>query len=213
MNLQYGETTTTNWFIAPKGSSSECQHYTTGTCFTLQQLYSHLKGNKHTSITLTFLPGDHLLTWKMSFSKAKEVILRSEWKHLPGIIRLQGKGMIEISKTRMLTIERLHIHGCKEDGAIHLTHTTATIQGAIFKNNTAKFGGALRAMNSKVHINNSTFKSNSAIQDGGAIHVSRTNMHISGCLFINNHAQNKSGGVCELLALLHLMAFTYQRVR
>ena len=195
VTLQYGETTTTNWFIAPKGSSSECQHYTTGTCFTLQQLYSHLEGNKHTNITLTFLPGDHLLTWKMSFSHKKEVILKSEWKHLPGIIRLQGKGMIEISKTRMLTIERLHIHGCKEDGAIHLTHTTATIRGVILTNNTAKFGGALTVIKSEININNSTFKSNSATQDGGAIQVSETNISLSGCSFINNHAYNRGGAI------------------
>ena len=198
VTLQYGETTTTNWFIAPKGSSSECQNYTTGTCFTLQQLYSHLKRNRHTNITLTFLPGDHLLTWKMSFSKAKEIILRSEWKHLPGIIRLQDKGMIEIRTTEMFVVEELHIHGCKERGAIYLTHTTVTIRGTIFTNNTAKFGGALRAIKSEIHINNSTFRRNSAIQDGGAIHVSRTNIHISGCSFINNHAQNQSGGAINV---------------
>ena len=103
--------------------------------------------------------------------------------------------MIEISKTRMLTIERLHIHGCKEDGAIHLTHTTATIRGVIFTNNTAKFGGALTVIKSEININNSTFKSNSATQDGGAIQVSETNVSLSGCSFINNHAHNRGGAI------------------
>ena len=195
VTLQYGETTTTNWFIAPKGSLSECQNYSTGTCFTMQQLFSHLKGNKHTSITLTFLPGDHLLTWKMSFSKAKEVILKSEQKQHPRIICSQGKGIIKISETEMFVVEGLHIHGCKEDGAIHLIHTTATIQRTIFTNNTAEFGGALKAQKSRVHITNSTFKGNSAAKDGGAIRSLNANLAISGCSFKNNSARREGGAI------------------
>ena len=195
VTLQYGETATTNWFIAPKGSSSECQNYTTGTCSTLQQLYTHLKGNKHTSITLTFLPGDHLLTWKMSFSKAKEVILKSEQKRHPRIICSQGKGWIEVNETEMFAVEGLHIHGCKELGAIHLTHTTAAILRTIFTNNTAEFGGALKALKSQVHITNSTFQGNSAAQDGGAIYSVNANLTISGCSFRNNSAQRVGGAI------------------
>ena len=96
VTLHYGESTTRQWFIVPKDSSSECKHYTTGTCSTLQQLSSQLKETKHTSITLTFLPGDHLLTWNMSISGAKEVILTSEQKYHPRITCLQDKGIIKI---------------------------------------------------------------------------------------------------------------------
>ena len=195
VTLQYGETTTTNWFIAPKGSLSECQNYTTGTCFTMQQLYSHLEENKHSSITLTFLPGDHLLTWNMSFSHKKKVILKSEQKQHPRIICSQGKGMIEINETEMFAVEGLHIHGCKEDGAIHLIHTRATIQKTIFTNNTAKFGGALKTLKSRVHITSSTFQENSAAKDGGAIYSLNTNLTISECSFKNNSAQHEGGAI------------------
>ena len=125
VTLLYGESTTKHWFIVPKGSSSECKHYTAGTRSTLQQLSNHFMGTKHTSITLTFLPGDHLLTWNMSISGAKEVILKSVQRHHPRIICLKDKGIIKISETKILTNERLHFHGCKGYGAIKLfTKTT-----------------------------------------------------------------------------------------
>ena len=53
-----------HWLIVPEGSSSDCQPYTTGICSTLTQLSSQLNGTG--DITLTFLPGEHLLTWNMS---------------------------------------------------------------------------------------------------------------------------------------------------
>ena len=95
----------------------------------------------------------------------------------------------------MFAVEGLHIHGCREDGAIHLIHTTATIQRTIFTNNTAKFGGALKAQKSRVHITNSNFQGNSATQDGGAIYSLNAKLTISGCSFRNNSAQHEGGAI------------------
>ena len=65
-----------HWLIVPEGSSSDCQPYTTRICSTLTQLSSQLNGTG--DITLTFLPGYHLLTWNLSLCDADNVTFNSK---------------------------------------------------------------------------------------------------------------------------------------
>ena len=80
-------------------------------------------------------------------------------------------------------------------GIVYTTSSNATISNTVFKNNAAKWGGAIYATKSSdatigiVNIINSTFESNSAnIGQGGALFVSGGECIIKESMFINNKA-------------------------
>ena len=144
------------WLIVPESSSSDCQPYTTGICSTLTQLSSQLNGTG--DITLTFFPGDRLLTWNMSLCGVDNVTFNSKQLRAddsPRIICLYKKEIITITRIKQFTIEGLEVHGC---GGIHLISTTAKISMSLFINNSAEFGGALYLSHSNVDIYSSIFQ-------------------------------------------------------
>ena len=57
-----------HYYIVPVNSTdSACQDYQNGTCFTLEQLaQSDLTSAGGTNLTLSFLPGEHLLTQSLA---------------------------------------------------------------------------------------------------------------------------------------------------
>ena len=201
--LLAGETTSRHYHIVPVNSTHLCQHYQAGSCLTLDQLSSRL--NETGDITLSFLPGDHLLTWDLNISGANNVTFSNENHSLspPRITCLEDMG-ISINHTSLFTMQGLMISGCrtiKKTSPFWVSKTRAArIYNCIFTNNSANTndpvtnsaGGALGVDTSVMNITNTSFVGNSAVA-GGAIYVSDSQLTITTCFIINNTAEKGAG--------------------
>ena len=195
--ILFGETTSEQHYrIVPVKSSHLCQQYPAGSCLTLDQLSSQL--NETGDITLSFLPGDHLLTWDLSISGANNVTFSSEnySLSLPRITCLEDKG-ISINHTSLFTMQGLAISGCKTltgKSPVHVNRTAARIHNCNFTNNSAaKYGGALLVSNSAINITDTSFVGNSGITNGGAVSGWNSQLTILRSSFINNTAEYGGG--------------------
>ena len=185
-----GVTTSQHYHIVPVNSTHHCQHYQAGSCLTLDQLSSQL--NETGDITLSFLPGDHLLTWDLSISGANNVTFSNENYSLspPRITCLEDKG-IAINHTRLFIMQGLVISGCrtqKRKSPVSVSKTATGIHNCNFTNNSASAmdgGGALRVTNGPINITNTSFVGNSAVY-GGAIYSWESPLIISRSFFDNN---------------------------
>ena len=196
--ILFGETTSKQHYrIVPVKSSHLCQQYPAGSCLTLDQLSSQL--NVTGDITLSFLPGDHLLTWDLSISGANNVTFSNENNSLspPRIHCLEDK-RIAINYTSLFTMQGLVISGCKTltgtESPVCVNRTAARIHNCNFTNNSAKVaGGALQVRNSPINITDTSFVSNFGPESGGAVDSWGSQLIIMRSSFINNTAKYGGG--------------------
>ena len=112
-----------------------------------------------------------------------------------------GKGVVNNQNNALLVIDNSEFYNnnmtlfSNSYGIVYTTSSNATISNTVFKNNAAKWGGAIYATKSSdatigiVNIINSTFESNSAnTGQGGALFVSGGECIVKESMFINNKA-------------------------
>ena len=205
-----GETTSQHYHIVPDSSTDLCQHYQAGSCLTLDQLSSQL--SETGDITLSFLPGDHLLAWDLSISGANNVTFSSEMPKnsshiLPRISCSEGKG-IRIENTKSFTMEWLTICECRGKliSPVLLSKTLSRIKNCIFINNSVAFnGGALSIKGDhqccSVIIESCSFYFNKALGSsaysgsGGALLLRYGSTSIVNTTFIGNTGALEGGAI------------------
>ena len=112
-----------------------------------------------------------------------------------------GKGVVNNQNDALLVIDNSEFYNndmtsfSNSYGIVYTTSANATISNTVFRNNAAKYGGAIYATKSSdatmgiVNIINSTFESNSAnTGQGGALFVSGGECIVKESMFINNKA-------------------------
>ena len=202
-----GEITSQHYHIVPDSSTDLCQHYQAGSCLTLDQLSSQL--SQTGDITLSFLPGYHLLTWDLSISGANNVTFSSEnFRLSPSRITcLQNVGIL-VHDTNLFTLQGLEIRGCRTQGVapIWLDATVANILHCLFTNNTVVdgSGGAVSIAGGHAFIDSCTFQFNKAMKlalnstgslNGGALELKVNLTTITNTIFINNSAERFGGAL------------------
>ena len=95
-----------HYYIVPVNSTnSACQGYQNGICLTLEQLaQSDLTSAGGTNLTLSFLPGEHLLTQSLAihnFTRVRMIGINES------VINFHGNLKIEIAKSDKLSIKNL----------------------------------------------------------------------------------------------------------
>ena len=204
--------------IVTADSTHFCQAYQAGSCLTLDQLSSQFNGTG--DITLSFLPGDHLLTWDLMISGANEVTFNNEQldnhlHSLPRITCLEGKNII-VKETKLFRMQGLVVHGCKGKygigGAIILDKTAAKIQNSFFKNNSIPdSGGALYILDSSYCVIEScVFQFNRVVAadgggiGGGALGFYNGTITITNTSFEENSAVTSGGALAVGLAKVNI---------
>ncbi len=198
-----------HYHIVPVDSTDSCHDYRNGTCFTLEQLVQTdlLSGGEN--LTLSFLPGDHVLTEQLFIRNFRHVHITS-LKKITAVVRFHSLRFGSITK---LIIEGLRFIGPQNshqgliiDGAHDVyinncyfvdfelhnqveVHTqTAIIESTLFMNNT---GQALHVEADHVNITNSEFTRN----DRGAVDIKSNNALINNTTFNYNSARSIGGAV------------------
>ena len=187
------------YHIVPNDSTSQCQNYSVGTCFTLAEFasnISHLDLSNH--LTLSFLPGEHLLTERLTITGALDIILTGQNSSNSSTIKCQGTSGFEFGDINSLKIEYLDFAGCgnvSSGGAISINRVDMfLVNGCHFINNHVTLDGGAILVNNTVAMNieESLFNNNSASalsnqSYGGAIRV------VNGSIFtINSTYKNNS---------------------
>ena len=95
-----------HYYIVPVNSTdSACQDYQNGTCFTLEQLaQSDLTSAGGTNLTLSFLPGEHLLPQSLAIHNFTYVQMIGTNE---SVVCFHGKLKIEVAKCDKLSIKNL----------------------------------------------------------------------------------------------------------
>ena len=207
-----------HYHIVPVDSTDDlCHDYRNGTCFTLKQLIQTDLLSGGDNLTLSLLPGDHVLTEQLLICNFSHVHLTSLNKS-KAAVRFHSNSEIRFVNTTGLNIERLgfvranvglqkfaqsllvdgahdvYIKDCyfKETHAIKIANIqTATIVSTLFMNN---IGRALHVEADDVYITNSEFTRN----DRKAVYIQSNNALINNTEFHYNSAW--SGGAVEVIS-------------
>ena len=199
-----------HYYIVADNSISQCKNYTTGTCFTLAELAPNINHlDEDNNLTLSFLPGEHLLTRRLTITGPKNIALTGKNTSNSSMyaIKCQGTSGFEFENIESLNIVYLEFTGCgnvTNGGAISITWAnTVFIRGCHFINNhvrgitSTSAGGAICAEKiMAMKIESSFFKNNSAIGNGlrygivsgGAISVSTGAIFSINSQYIKNRA-------------------------
>ena len=208
-----------HYHIVPVDSTDLCDGYGNGTCFTLEQLVQTDLLSDGDNLTLSFLPGDHVLTEQLLIRNFSHVQITGQ-NTSTTVVGFHSNGAIRFVSITKLNIERLgfvganvepqnshqgltiddsrdvYINDCYfsdfENHLVKITNTqTATIESTLFNNNT---GQALYVEADDVYITNSEFTRN----DGGAVDIESNNALINNTEFNYNSAEN--GGAVEVVS-------------
>ena len=193
-----------HYYIVPNDSTSQCQRYSASTCFTLAEFasnISHLDLSNH--LTLSFLPGEHLLTKRLTITGPQNITLTGQNTSNSSIIKCQGTSGFEFGDIQSLNIEYLEFTGCGNvsyGGAISInTVDMFLISGCHFVDNHATLeGGAILVKNTvTLNIEASVFNNNSASALGNKTYVGGAICVINGSIFTINsiYISNNSGYV------------------
>ena len=179
-----------HYHIVPNDSKSKCRSYHVGTCFTLAEFTnnsSHLA--QHNNLTLSFFPGEHLLTNRIIIAGPQNIVLNgqnSSNNNCTHTIKCQGTSGFEFGDIQILQIAYLKFTGCGNvlfGGAISINKSDRVlVKGCHFiDNHVTKEGGAIHVRNTEVmKIESSFFNHNSASK-----HISGRNAN-GGAISINN---------------------------
>lgn len=113
-------------------------------------------------------------------------------------------GAIRSASGAMMLVRRVQFIGNsaqEQGGAISSGTPGVTVVESLFEDNSAQFGGAIGGYD--IHVRDSVFSGNSALNDGGAINgefgCSCSWVEVSGSTFVDNSAGSKSfGGALNL---------------
>ena len=197
-----------HYHIVPNDSTSQCKNYSAGTCFTLAEFASnssYLVLSNH--LTLSFLPGEHLLTERLTLTGALNIILTGQNSSNSSTIKCQGTSGFEFGDINSLKIEYLDFAGCgnvSSGGAISINRVDMfLVNGCHFINNQVTFQGGAILVNNTVAMNieESLFNNNSASGLSnqsccGAIRVVNGSIFTINSTYMNNSAVNIGGAIC-----------------
>ena len=199
-----------HYYIVSDDSRSMCQSYPTGTCFTLAEFDKYFDPDN--DITLSFLPGEHLLTERLTIHFTQNITLvgQSSSNNL-STIKCQGTSGFEFKDVHGLKITDLKFTGCGNvflGGAVSISMVeNVLIRGCHFienhvkGNNLLHQGGAIYAENTvSMRIEGNIFQRNDAagsLGAGGAITVNGGSVSSSNNQYINNTSFN--GGAINVL--------------
>ena len=185
-----------HYHIVPNDSTSQCQSFTTATCFTLAEFAlntSHL--DLSNNLTLSFLPGEHSLTNRLAVTGPQNITLTGHNSSNSSTIKCQGTGGFQFGDIQSLNIEYLECTGCGNvsyGGAISINRVDMfLIKGCHFiDNHVTQEGGAVLVINTvTMNIEDSLFNNNSASGNaGGAICVVNGSIFTINSIYMNNSA-------------------------
>ena len=98
-----------HYHIVPVSFTGFCHGYQNGTCFTLEQLVQTDLLSGGDNLTLSFLPGNHVLTEQLLIRNFKHVHVTNQNKRAE--VRFHSNGAIRFVSTTELSIERLGFIG------------------------------------------------------------------------------------------------------
>ena len=211
-----------NYHIVPVDSTSLCYDYRNGTCFTLEQLAQTDLLSGGDNLTLSFLPGDHVLTEQLLIRNFSHVQITGHNKSTT-VVGFHSNGAIRFVSLTKLSIEHLGFVGVNvgppnsHQGVIIVGSHDVTINDCylmefgsnqlekthIAKTQTATIestlfmnntGQALHVEADDVYITNSEFTKNS----GGAVYIKSNNSLINNTGFNYNSTEN--GGAVEVVS-------------
>ena len=198
------------YHIIPNNSTSLCQRYPTGTCFTLAEFASNIKHlDQNKNLTLDFLLEEHVLTEQLTITTNHNNVTlngQNSSNSLP-TIKCQGTSGFEFRDIQSLSISHLEFTSCGnglQSGAIFISKANnVLISSCHFIDNHARVhnsqGSAIYAVSIvAMEIEGSLFVNNtvtygSFVKFGGTISVLGGNVASTGNHYINNSAYN--GGV------------------
>ena len=211
-----------HFYIVPNDSSSQCQNYSAGTCFTLAEFASNSSYLDQDNLTLSFLPGQHLLTRRLRIDGPQHISLTGgNSSNSLSTIKCHGTSGFEfgvIGVIQSLNIEYLEFTGCgnvSRGGAIYINRTdNVLIRGCHFTDNhvlgNRSRGGAIYTGNTTaMNIEESFFDNNYADAAihvrlvvplsisalGGAIFVNSGNIYSTSNQYTNNSAGYGGGAI------------------
>ncbi|XP_064389019.1 uncharacterized protein LOC135337056 [Halichondria panicea] len=205
--------------IVPVDSTDSCNEYRNGTCFTLEQFVQTDLLSGGDNLTLSFLPGDHVLTEQLLIRNFSHVQITGQ-NTSTTVVGFHSNGTTRFVSITKLNIDRLGFVGANvepqnshqgltiddsrdvyikdcyfsdfENHLVKITNTqTETIERTLFNNNT---GQALHIEADNVYITDSVFTRN----DGGAVYIQSNNALINNTEFNYNSAE--SGGAIEVVS-------------
>ena len=193
-----------HFYIVHNDSTSQCQRYSAGTCFTLAEFASNSSYLDQDNLTLSFLPGQHLLTRRLTITGAQNITLTGQnSSNSLFTIKCQGTSGFEFRDIQSLNIEYLEFTGCgnvERGGAIYIRRAdNVLIRGCHFTDNHVvgyrSTGGSIYTGNTvAMNIEESFFDNNYADSlfrsGGGAIYVSSGNINSTNVYYTNNSAVN-----------------------
>ncbi len=99
-----------HYHIVPVDSTDSCNGYRNGTCFALEQLVQTDLLSGGDNLTLSFLPGDHVLTEQLLIRNFSHVEITGQ-NTSTTVVRFHSNGAILFFSITMLNIERLGFIG------------------------------------------------------------------------------------------------------
>ena len=187
-----------HYHIVPNDSTSQCQRYSAGTCFTLAEFASNISHfDLNNNLTLRFLPGEHLLTKRLAIIGPQNITMTGQNSSNSSIIKCQGTSGFEFGDIQSLNIEYLEFTGCGNvsyGGAISINRVEIfLVSGCHFiDNHVTHEGGAVLVINTvTMKIEDSLFNNNSASalgNCGGAICVVNGSIFTINSIYMNNNA-------------------------
>ena len=199
-----------HFYIVPNDSTSQCQNYSAGTCFTLAEFDSNSSYLDQDNLTLSFLQGQHLLTRRLTITGPQNIALTggNSSNSLSSTIKCQGTSGFEFGDIQSLNVEYLEFTGCgnvERGGAIYIHRTdNVLIRGCHFTDNHvlgySSRGGVICVENTvAMNIEESFFDDNYAyglFSGGGAIHISRSRGVITSTnVYYTNNSADYGGAI------------------
>ena len=197
-----------HYHIVPNDSTSQCQNYSAGTCFTLAEFASNISHlDLSNNLTLSFLQGEHLLTKRITITGPQNITLTGQNSSNSSAIKCQGTSGFEFGDIQSLNITYLEFTGCGNmlySGAISINRTDMVIiKGCHFTDNHATLGGGAILVKNMVTLNieASVFTNNSAsalgneTSAGGAICVVNGSIFTINSIYINNNSGYFGGAI------------------
>ena len=155
-------------YIAPQNETDRCKQHTQK-CFTLKEFQFYVQ-NVTSDITLTFLSGEHFLSWNMMFNRPT-VTLKASMENRTQIKCQNSSARISLNQVWYAIIENLEFSGCETDELILVNSVqNLSIIGCYFMNNDCPCGVLSISNTRKVVITNSSFVGNKA-QNESIIHA------------------------------------------
>ena len=197
-----------HFYIVANDSTSQCQNYSAGTCFTLAEFASTSSYLDQDNLTLSFLPGQHLLTRRLTIIGSQSITVTGQnSSNSLSTIKCQGTSGFEFRDIQSLNIEHLEFTGCGNvlhGGAISISNVdNILIRGCNFTDNRVlgqgSRGGAIYAVNTvAMNIEESFFDNNYAAgrhSGGGAIYVDSGDVTSTNDQYTNNSANYRGGAI------------------